>query len=174
VLIYHLNGSLLLDTNAPNDEIFYDLRGADFRGWNSDAPNIDPADRLLDFGMADLRGADFTDADMYWVMFFEADCEGAIFRNAKFYGCDLKNVNFRGADLRGATLALDNLNGATELMGAELSGALIDGCTMASTEYDKFTVFPEGFDPVAHSMVLVPPDMEVRRPYHWELPTDQD
>ncbi|SFS04573.1 Pentapeptide repeat-containing protein [Granulicella pectinivorans] len=174
MLIRHLDGSFLLDTNAPSEEFFQDLRGADFRGWDSQAPYPDATDMLLDLGMVDLRGADFTGADMYWVMFFEADCEGAIFRNARFYGCDLKNVNFRGADLRGAILALDNLNGATHLMGADLSGALLEGCNMTGTEYDKFTVFPEGFDPEAHGMILLPSEAEVRRPYYWERSKDQE
>ncbi len=58
-------------------------------------------------------------------------------------GADLTRANLSGADLRRA-----NLSGA-DLRRADLSGANLEEADLDRATADKYTLWPEGFDPVA-------------------------
>jgi len=60
---------------------------------------------------------------------------------------DLTTVDFRHADLRG-----------TDVTGKDLSDADLTGAQLEGLKFDRFTRWPEGFDPVRLGAVLVPPD----------------
>jgi uncharacterized protein YjbI with pentapeptide repeats len=63
-------------------------------------------------------------------------------------------VKFRKANLTAANLGLDSLGGATSLQGASLTNAILNRAKLSGAVFDKRTVFPEGFDPIAAGMVL--------------------
>ena len=50
-------------------------------------------------------------------------------------------------DLSRADLSVANLSGAN-LSGANLSGANLSGANLSGAKYNKYTVWPKGFDPV--------------------------
>jgi hypothetical protein len=71
---------------------------------------------------------------------------------------DLGNADLSGANLSGATLIGANLRGAN-LRGANLSWAILIEANLlyanlSGTLYNKNTIWPEGFDPVAARAVL--------------------
>jgi uncharacterized protein YjbI with pentapeptide repeats len=91
---------------------------------------------------ADFSGAILERADLYWAILFGSNFTDANLRNAILCGADLKRVNFTRADLRSANLGKDNLNGDTDVQDAVFTDAV----------YNSQTIFPDGFDPLAHGM----------------------
>ena len=106
--------------------------------------NSDPKGQRASLTAADLRGATLTNADLT-----NADLRNAILKYADLRSAYLRNAILEGADLRYAILKYADLRSAY-LTGADLFGASLSGAT-----FDKETKFPEGFDPVAHGMILV-------------------
>jgi len=101
---------------------------------------------------AQLGGAVFRDAELYWAGFFLAHLDGANFQNADLRGAVLTESSCVGTDFRGANLGKDNLGGCTELQGADLTAALLEGTNLKGAEYDANTKFPDGFEPNSHGM----------------------
>lgn len=66
-------------------------------------------------------------------------------------GLDFKCRIFRNQDLSHWFLVGVDLGGAY-LEGANLYGASLGGENLSGAFYDKYTVFPDGFDPVAVGM----------------------
>ena len=67
---------------------------------------------------------------------------------------DLRDIDFRGAVLPGlqdVDMRGDDLRGA-RFIPQDVSNSVFD----ATTIYDAATVFPPGFDPVAHGLTFVP------------------
>ncbi len=62
-----------------------------------------------------------------------------------------KPLSFRSADLRGVDFSEANL-AQCDLSDANLKGVILSGVT-----YDRFTRWPEGFDPVDKGAIMVPP-----------------
>jgi len=102
------------------------------------------------FIRADLRGA-----DLYWAMARGADFRGADLSGASFRGANLKDCNFSEANLTNADFSTNNLGSSTRLQGAVLQEAIMTGARFDAAEFDHRTVFPDGFDPMTHSMKLV-------------------
>jgi uncharacterized protein YjbI with pentapeptide repeats len=75
----------------------------------------------------DLSGATLNNA---WIQNFEGDAD------------DFATIQFSGADLSSANLATTSI----------LSEAIVD----SSTVYNQWTLFPQGFDPVARGLKFVP------------------
>ena len=98
---------------------------------------------------AELRGAYLSEADL-----FHADLSAADLR-----GADLGGANLNSADLSRADLSRANLVGAdlsdADLRGTDLRGDLI-GTILADAQYDEYTAWPEGFDPLAAGAVCRP------------------
>lgn len=101
----------------------------------------------------DLRGASFDGRMLNNTDFSGARLDSAGFERTElvdcvFEGANLKNANFTNADLRGA-----DLSQAIDLAAATLKGAL----------YDKYTGFPDRFDPASKEMRSFEPNEELRR-----------
>ena len=64
------------------------------------------------------------------------------------YGANLSGANLRGASLRGASLYGANMRGAS-LRGADLYGADLSGAIA-----DRYTAWPDGFDPARRGVVF--------------------
>jgi len=146
--IRNKSGQIIYTLEVSSDLGFFqaDLKGANLKDAVLDGAN---------FSGADLSRACLEDCDLYWAVFFEANLQHANLQSALLAGCDFKGANLTHADLRNANLGLDNLGGATELHGANLTACKVEGAIFAGAQYDSETVFPDGFDPVDHGMVLV-------------------
>jgi len=105
-------------------------------------------------GLTTLRGRSFRNAMMYWAMMAGADLSGCNFEGAELRGANLIDASLIGANLTAANLGLDNLGGATSLQGANLTSAILDRANLSGAVFDKRTVFPTGFDPIASGMVF--------------------
>jgi hypothetical protein len=92
----------------------------------------------LDLRNTDLRGAEFWDARLEWTDFWGAHLEGAKFWGACLRHAKLDNTHLAGANLRGANLEHASLE------RANLTGAI----------FDPGTVWPAGFDALAHGAVF--------------------
>jgi uncharacterized protein YjbI with pentapeptide repeats len=123
-----------------------DLRMADFRHVIADGLNC---------AGADLREADFSDCNLYWLDMYTADCTGACFRNAKLEGVNFKSVCLKRTDFSYAIVEHDRLGRPSTFAHSDLTGANLEGAVLIGTEYDEKTIFPSGFDPRSHGMVLV-------------------
>jgi hypothetical protein len=108
----------------------------------------------------DLRGAQLGSAPLH-----SADLRGAVLDDLSCYSSgppptDLGEASLQGASLKRARLYGANLRGAqledAKLAGADLSSADLTGAKLAGATYDARTRFPDGFDPDAHGLLLVP------------------
>jgi uncharacterized protein YjbI with pentapeptide repeats len=108
----------------------------------------------LELSGSDLRGSDFSDSDLYWADFFSSDCSKASFRNAVLQGANFKSACLRHADFSGATIGPDQLGKPSSFAHADLTGAILDGASMSGTHYDPKTMWPEGFNPREHGLIL--------------------
>lgn len=100
------------------------------------------AQGVRDFREVKLRdGADLSDGQLEGV-----DLRGAVLRGIQFYQANLSTADLRGADLRGSMFN-----------GTRLTGARLEGAQLARATYSDATIFPDGFDPKAHSMIGPPP-----------------
>lgn len=109
----------------------------------------------LSMAGADLREADFSDSDLYWLDLYMADCIGACFRDGRFEGASFKNACLEPADFTGAVIERDRLGNPSTFAHADLSEANFEGAHLSGVEYDDRTVFPSGFEPTSHGMVLI-------------------
>ena len=126
------------------------MNGANFQKALLDGAKFDQCD----LAEADFRGAHFSPASR----FFRVTANEGNFEGVDFGGATLDSVNLRDANLRGAknfgpveqtTFQL------ADLRGADLSGLkppLVE-VRWEKAVYDKDTVFPEGFDPVASGAI---------------------
>ena len=80
------------------------------------------------------------------------DLSRANLRRASLRGTDLNGADLRHADLTGADLTGADLRGA-QLAGANLRHADLVPFAMHRATYDTETIWPRGFDPVAHGAV---------------------
>ena len=97
------------------------------------------------FKKSDLYMANFSFENLDGVNF-----EGACLRGASFEGASLKSANLKNTDL-----SFDLFGCAAELLGADLSNALLEGAVLKGVEYDSKTIFPDLFDPLKQGMVNV-------------------
>lgn len=145
-MIRRKNGTVLTDTETDLDLSEQDLREADFRGVYIEGGNLSDSD---------LRGVDFSGAHLYWTYFYRANCSGCNFAGALLQGVVLDEVNLSEANLDGAQLILDNIGGGCSLRGTDLRATILANAILIGCIYDPFTLFPDGFDPVAKGMVRV-------------------
>ena len=82
----------------------------------------------------------------------------AYLAGANLGGADLAGAYLAGANLGGANLARANLGGANlaraDLGGAYLGGANLGGADLARANADRFTRWPDGFDPVTRGVTV--------------------
>jgi hypothetical protein len=120
-----------------------------------DAKGFEGADLtgLAAIGIKNLRGTSFRRANLYWAVLQSADLNGCNFEEADLSGANLKDASLVGVNFRNAKLGRDNLGGSTELQGADMTNALLEGASLVGAEYDERTKFPEGFSPEGAGMV---------------------
>ena len=110
------------------------LRGANLESANLCSANLSGANlseacltgvkaNVSNLSMAILRGADLKKASLIGACLIKADLEGA-----DLGGADLEGANLEGANLRRARITNVNLK-MTNLDGADLTEALIEGCS---------------------------------------------
>ena len=85
---------------------------------------------------------------------FGAWAKCAVFREAHCFAAKFNCAILNGADFTNADLSQADLS-QTQLQGATLLGATVVGADFQSAEYDRATVWPEGFDPAASGAKLV-------------------
>lgn len=105
-------------------------------------------------GLAHLEGAHLEGAHMKGAHLAGAHLERAHLEGAELEGADLMGAHLEGAHLLFAELRLAYLAGA-HLEGAHVKGADLEGADLTRATYNKLTVWPDGFDPVAAGCVLV-------------------
>lgn len=111
-----------------------------------------------------LRGANLSGADLVGVNLHgaylghanleHADLRMAYSRSANLSKANLSEAQLLGADLREADLSMADLYKA-DLRGANLIKADLLNANLIGSKYNRFTKWPEGFDPSAHGAVLV-------------------
>lgn len=128
------------------------MNGSNFQNTNLVASSFEQCD----LASADFRGAKFSpDSRMFRVTANEGNFEGV-----NFEGLAIESVNLRDANLRGAknfgSVKRANFQKA-DLRGTDLSSLKtpLVGVRWEKAVYDKDTVFPKGFDPVASGAVEV-------------------
>ena len=96
-----------------------------------------------------MQGINLSHADLYGVFL-----RGANLRDANLTGANLIRANLTAVDLRGANLSGANLSGGN-LYKANLQDADLTNTNLHGNKYDTFTIWPEGFDPIAEGAVFV-------------------
>ncbi len=127
--------------------------------------NDDPKGRRADLTDAILTNADLTDAiltnaklwyaDLTNADLTNADLTNAILTNAKLWYADLTNADLTNADLTNAILT------NADLTNADLTNADLTNADLWFATFNKETVFPDGFDPIARGMKLIEEKVEV-------------
>lgn len=136
-----LIGACLDDLNlhrAQLDE--QDLTGSSMKGVNLRA--------------ASLERTVLSSCNLENALVFGAWAKGAVFREARCFAAKFNCTLLNGADFTNADLRQVDLSQA-RLQGASLLGATVVGANFQDAEYDRTTVWPEGFDPVASGAKLV-------------------
>jgi uncharacterized protein YjbI with pentapeptide repeats len=102
-----------------------DLHGADFSAsWLQDAS----------FGEADLQGAIFRSFHIQRANFNSAVLQDADFTSAVLEGATFDEANLQGAKLRSADLEGASFLGETDLRGADLSSAFLNGARFGNVD----------------------------------------
>jgi uncharacterized protein YjbI with pentapeptide repeats len=99
---------------------------------------------------ANLGGANLGGANLEGAYLGGANLEGAYLEGANLERANLEGANLEGANLERANLERANLEGAylerANLEGAYLERANLKGAYLEGAKYDKYTIFPAGFD----------------------------
>ena len=110
------------------------------------------------FREADLSGVDLSGSKLHAANLEQASLVGAKLRRTDLSSCDLRYADLRESDLQGANLRSAQLNPCelqqAHLCGADLSKADVHGAHFHGAKFDGATVWPSGFDPLAHGCVL--------------------
>jgi len=97
--------------------------------------------RSVSFSDTNLKNANFSHARIRDLILGYSDVENANFREATFVISELGRQNLKNADFTKAKILKSNLR------GADFSAAILDGVSLAGSEYDCETKWPDGFDP---------------------------
>lgn len=96
-----------------------------------------------------LSGMDLDNADLH-----ETNLSGANLCDTNLSGADLSRAILRDAIVRKANLKDANLK-YSDIRGANFKGTDVANAKFRKAIYDKGTIFPKGFDPIAAGMILV-------------------
>jgi hypothetical protein len=150
--------------------------------WQVDGRRIRLDLRRRDLQGFDLAGLNLDGANLAGALLWHSNLEEASLRGANLTGCNLSAANLRRCALQGATLnkvyamAADldlaklndaliedaRMNGSSfriadltdaKLAGANFERANFDHAILRFAVYGTDTIFPEGFDPLAHGMM---------------------
>lgn len=161
-----INGLLLARASlAGRDLSKANLSGASLYGANLSEANL----RDANLSDADLGGANLSRANLTMASLYRASLSGANLSGASLNEARLNDAGLGSADLRGADLTMANLGGArlgwadltganlreANLRGADLGGAKLGGANLKGAFCNDWTVWPQGFDPIAAGAVKV-------------------
>jgi uncharacterized protein YjbI with pentapeptide repeats len=146
MVVRRKDGTVLTDTEIDLDLSYQDIREADFRGVYIE---------FGDLSDSDLRGSDFGGAHLYKTYLYRANCSECNFTGALLQGVVLDEVNLTRANFTDARLLIDNMGGGCSFRGTDLRSTILTNAILTGCKYDPFTLFPDGFDPVAKGMVRV-------------------
>ena len=82
-----------------------------------------------------------------------ADLRGATLRGARVSACDLRSADLRDTDLR--YVRFGAASDSSGWRGCNLTDALLEGADFRGAEFRSETIWPEGFDVVAHGLRVV-------------------
>ncbi len=119
-------------------------------------------------GGANLGGANLWGANLWGANLGDANLRGANLRGANLWGANLGGANLRYANLRYANLRYANLRyanlGGADLGGANLryanlryanlGGANLWGANLGDATANRYTRWPDGFDPAARGVTV--------------------
>jgi len=134
------------------------LTGADLTGADLTRANLTDAD-LTDANLAraNLADAYLTRAYLTGANLTGANLTGAYLTRANLTRADLTDADLTGADLTGANLTRAYLTGANltgaNLTDAYLTGAYLTGAYLTGARSDRWTRWPDGFDPAMRGAV---------------------
>lgn len=134
------------------------LYGAQLPGADLSRTDLTDADlKRADLSGANLKGANFVRTRLIEADLSDTDLSGADLRRIQLQGAILRNTKLVGANLRGAYLAglpvgqrgPSNVGDwkPANLMGADLTDAILTGADLRLAYYDCTTKFPRGFVP---------------------------
>lgn len=115
--------------------------------------------RMVDLSIAPLNGVDFSPSPGESPFFFKnVGFNSSNFEDASFEQCRFEHVWFSAAQLyrtnfRQAVFK-DVWFDETRIIAADFSGAEFILCKFEGAVFDETTVWPKGFDPLAHGAVL--------------------
>lgn len=155
-----LSRAYLIETNLERVDLGNSvLSDASLQGAVLSAARLDNA-VLIE---AQLLGTNLVAASLNCAQLFAVDLSGSNLEGAQLTHANLERANLRHANLTSANLELADLTNArlhgTDLTGAKLDGAKLYGADLIGirldgAHYDEQTIWPEGFDPIAHGAIL--------------------
>ena len=107
--------------------------------------------RAVDLKGADLTGADLRGNNLSSMLLTRINLSDANLSNTNLSKSIALQANLSGANLSGANLSGTNLTGAdlngADLNGADLSNTILRYADLTNIEYNKHTIWPEGYTP---------------------------
>ncbi len=146
--------------DAKNLGMLYVVDTVDFSDKNLFGTNFKDF-KFSQYGINSFSGARFERANLHSAKFDGANLINCVFDKASLKYSSLKDADCGGASFAGANMLHANLEGtnfkAANLCGANLTDAKINEETnFEYASYDENTVFPSGFSPNEHRMILNP------------------
>ena len=145
--------------SAPSSDRMFigaDLRDADLRGQQLDRHQFDGANLAgADLREVDTSGPYATDIPQD-TSFRSANLEGVDLQDARLQDAIFQGANLRDADLRRTVLYKDGGRTATNF-----SGAILDGADFTGALYDKYTRWPDDFDPMERGAIFLGPGVDL-------------
>ncbi len=114
--------------------------------------------RVLNATGADLAGRTLTNLRLIYPVLDQANIAGATLDKVDIEACSCANTDFSRAEMSSVNLNAGYFHGASfkdaklskaTIRNIDFSKSVLDGLTLAESCFDKKTVWPTGFDPVA-------------------------
>ena len=131
-----------------------ELKTASLRGANLRFVDL----RNAQLESADLRSVRLESSDLRNANLNHINARNANLESSNMWCAELKTASLRGANLRFVDLRNAQLESA-DLRNANLEHAEVGGAIFVNAKYNCNTIFPEGFVPGDHGMILID-DME--------------
>lgn len=146
--MWSMRGARLQDIDLSKAHLYRAiLSNANLARSNLRCANLIEADlREANLYKADLSHVKLNEAVLTWSILNKCDLTGANLAHANLCAVNAKKANFSLAKLYKAELCEGAFLGAN-FRGAFLEGANLEYANMRNTIYDKYTIFPKGFDP---------------------------
>ncbi len=142
--------------------------GATILEFNEFERSFDFSDQIMDDALFEdliIEGAIFVGAslkhalirkcDLYWSCFTCTDLSSAVFDANDLRGASFRDATCVGTCFKDCDLGVGNMGVSGAIFNdAKLSDAKFHGCNLVSATFNSKTIFPIGFIPQDHGMVL--------------------